>query len=76
MKKIILSLLMALGLAAGAHAGGGGIAWDKFPQEKANDLGIIVVMAAANGALELYLERKKPEEVTHRTRRIVTGAAR
>lgn len=38
MKKIILSLVMALGLAAGAHAAGGGIAWDKFPQEKATDL--------------------------------------
>jgi len=45
MKKIILSLLMALGLAAGAHAAGGGIAWDKFPQEKANDLA-----ALQNGA--------------------------
>ncbi len=38
MKKIILTLVMALGLAAGAHAAGGGIAWDKFPQEKATDL--------------------------------------
>jgi ubiquinol-cytochrome c reductase cytochrome c1 subunit len=38
MKKIILSLVMALGLTAGAHAAGGGIAWDKFPQEKATDL--------------------------------------
>ena len=45
MKKIILSLLMALGLAAGAHAAGGGIAWDKFPQEKATDLA-----ALQNGA--------------------------
>lgn len=45
MKKIILSLLMALGLAAGAHAAGGGIAWDKFPQEKSNDLA-----ALQNGA--------------------------
>ena len=45
MKKIILSVLMALGLAAGAHAAGGGIAWDKFPQEKANDLA-----ALQNGA--------------------------
>lgn len=38
MKKIILTLVMALGLVAGAHAAGGGIAWDKFPQEKTNDL--------------------------------------
>jgi len=38
MKKIILTLVMALGLTAGAHAAGGGIAWDKFPQEKATDL--------------------------------------
>ncbi len=45
MKKIILSLLMALGLATGAVASEGGIAWDKFPQEKANDLA-----ALQNGA--------------------------
>jgi ubiquinol-cytochrome c reductase cytochrome c1 subunit len=38
MKKIILTLVMALGLSAGALAAGGGIAWDKFPQEKATDL--------------------------------------
>lgn len=38
MKKIILTLVMALGLVAGAHAAGGGIAWDKFPQEKSTDL--------------------------------------
>ena len=38
MKKIILTLVMAFGLTAGAHAAGGGIAWDKFPQEKATDL--------------------------------------
>lgn len=45
MKKIILSLLMALGLSVGAHAAGGGIAWDKFPQEKSTDLA-----ALQNGA--------------------------
>ncbi len=45
MKKIILSLLMALGLATGAVASEGGIAWDKFPQEKSNDLA-----ALQNGA--------------------------
>jgi ubiquinol-cytochrome c reductase cytochrome c1 subunit len=38
MKKIILCLLLALGLTGGALAAGGGIAWDKFPQEKATDL--------------------------------------
>ena len=31
MKKLLLSLIAALGLAAGAHAAGGGIAWDKAP---------------------------------------------
>ncbi len=45
MKKIILSLLMALGLATGAVASEVGIAWDKFPQEKSNDLA-----ALQNGA--------------------------
>ncbi|MFT3664424.1 cytochrome c1 [Piscinibacter sp.] len=45
MKKIILSVLMALGLAAGATASEGGIAWDSFPQDKANDLA-----ALQNGA--------------------------
>jgi len=37
LKNIALSLLMALGLAVGAQAGGGGIAWDKAPV-KTNDL--------------------------------------
>lgn len=45
MKKIILSLIMALGLAAGATASEGGIVLDTFPQEKANDLA-----ALQNGA--------------------------
>ena len=31
MKKLLLSLIAALGLAAGAHAAGGGIAWDQAP---------------------------------------------
>ena len=31
MKKLLLSLIAALGLAAGAHAAGGGMAWDKAP---------------------------------------------
>ena len=38
MKKIILTLVMALGLLGGAAASEGGFAWDKFPQEKATDL--------------------------------------
>ena len=37
MKKLLLSLIAALGLAAGAHAAGGGMAWDKAPG-KTNDL--------------------------------------
>ncbi|MHA7599563.1 cytochrome c1 [Alicycliphilus sp. T452] len=31
MKKFILTLVAALGLVAGAHASGGGMAWDKAP---------------------------------------------
>ena len=31
MKKLLLSLIAALGLAAGAHAAGGGMAWEKAP---------------------------------------------
>jgi ubiquinol-cytochrome c reductase cytochrome c1 subunit len=38
MKKLIVSLLAALALAGAAHAAGGGIAWDRFPTQKANDL--------------------------------------
>jgi ubiquinol-cytochrome c reductase cytochrome c1 subunit len=37
MKKILLIVTMALGLATGAQAAGGGIAWDKAPN-KTNDL--------------------------------------
>ncbi len=38
LKNTVLGLVMALGLAVGAHAsGGGGIAWDKAPV-KTNDL--------------------------------------
>ena len=36
-KKILLALVAAAGLAAGAHAAEGGIAWDKAPN-KTNDL--------------------------------------
>lgn len=38
MKKLIFSLIAALGLVAGAHASEGGIAWDKAP-DRTNDLG-------------------------------------
>ncbi|MCI1192951.1 cytochrome c1 [Calidifontimicrobium sp. SYSU G02091] len=45
MKKLIVSLLAALAFAGAAHAAGGGIAWDRFPTQKANDLA-----ALQNGA--------------------------
>ncbi len=38
MKKLIFSLIAALGLVAGAHASEGGMAWDKAPNNT-NDLG-------------------------------------
>ena len=38
MKKLLISLLFALGLAGGAVASEGGIAWDKFPVAKLNDM--------------------------------------
>ena len=34
LQSVLLSLLL---LAGGAHAAGGGLAWDKFPTEKLND---------------------------------------
>ncbi len=49
MKKLFASLCAAvaliLGTAPAAHAAGGGVAWDKFPTEKMNDLA-----ALQNGA--------------------------
>ena len=49
MKKIIISLALALGLAAGAHAAGGDtIAWDKAPN-KIND------MAALQNGAKLFV---------------------
>jgi ubiquinol-cytochrome c reductase cytochrome c1 subunit len=45
MKKLISTLLLAIGLAGGALAAEGGIAWDKFPQEKTTDMA-----ALQNGA--------------------------
>lgn len=44
MKKVLISLLAALGFVAGAHANTGGIAWDKAP-DRTNDLA-----ALQNGA--------------------------
>ena len=45
MKKIFLSLLIALGCMSGASANEGGYAWDKFPTEKMSDMA-----ALQNGA--------------------------
>jgi ubiquinol-cytochrome c reductase cytochrome c1 subunit len=39
MKKILLCLFMLLTLAPGARASEGGLAWDKFPEEKLTDMG-------------------------------------
>ena len=44
MKKVLISFLLAMGFTLGAHAAGGGIAWDKAPN-KTNDLA-----ALQNGA--------------------------
>ena len=49
MKKFVLSLLLALGFAAGASANEGGYAWDKFPVEKMND------MAALQNGAKLFV---------------------
>jgi ubiquinol-cytochrome c reductase cytochrome c1 subunit len=38
MKKIIASILLSLGFVTGALASGGGMAWDKFPEDKLNDM--------------------------------------
>jgi ubiquinol-cytochrome c reductase cytochrome c1 subunit len=45
MKKILLSLLLAFGLQAGASASEGGYPWDRFPQAKMTDMA-----ALQNGA--------------------------
>ena len=45
MKKLLATLLFSLACATGAQAAGGGIAWDKFPQDRATD-----VAALQNGA--------------------------
>jgi ubiquinol-cytochrome c reductase cytochrome c1 subunit len=41
MKKLLACLAAMLALATGAHAAEGGIAWDKFPPEKLNDVAAI-----------------------------------
>src|SRR5207245_9511883 len=38
MKKLLLSLLLALGFVSGAAANEAGIPWDHFPQEKMSDV--------------------------------------
>jgi ubiquinol-cytochrome c reductase cytochrome c1 subunit len=38
MKKLFLSLLMALGLVGGVQASAGGIQWDRFPTDKLTDM--------------------------------------
>ncbi len=48
MKKWIFSLVLAMGLATGAHANSGGIAWDKAPN-KTND------MAALQNGAKLFV---------------------
>jgi ubiquinol-cytochrome c reductase cytochrome c1 subunit len=45
LQKLIVALLSGLLLAGAARAAGGGIAWDKFPQERVTDLA-----ALQNGA--------------------------
>lgn len=49
MKKILISLLFALGLAGGAVASEGGVALDPFPVEKMND------MAALQNGAKLFV---------------------
>jgi ubiquinol-cytochrome c reductase cytochrome c1 subunit len=49
MKKLILSLLACLSLAGPAMAAGGGVAWDKFPKERATD------MAALQNGAKLFV---------------------
>lgn len=38
MKKFICTLLISIAALSGAQAAGGGIVWDKFPQEKSTDV--------------------------------------
>ena len=48
MKKVLITLIVALGFVAGAHASSGGIAWDKAPN-KTND------MAALQNGAKLFV---------------------
>jgi ubiquinol-cytochrome c reductase cytochrome c1 subunit len=49
MKKLIVTLLLSFGFAAGAAAAEGGAHWDKFPEEKATD------MAALQNGAKLFV---------------------
>jgi ubiquinol-cytochrome c reductase cytochrome c1 subunit len=49
MKKLVLSLLLSLGVVAGAAANEGGYTWDKFPTEKMSD------MAALQNGAKLFV---------------------
>ncbi len=49
MKKLILTLLACFSMLHGAHAAGGGIAWDKFPTERTTD------MAALQNGAKLFV---------------------
>ncbi|KNZ33784.1 MAG: cytochrome C [Methylibium sp. NZG] len=49
MKKLIASFLISFGLVTGAGAAGDGVAWDKFPTERATD------MAALQNGAQLFV---------------------
>src|SRR3954471_23690597 len=49
MKKLILTLLVAFGLQAGAYANEEGYAWDRFPESKMTD------MAALQNGAKLFV---------------------
>jgi len=49
MKKFILALLAGLSVFSSVHAASGGIAWDKFPQERVTD------MAALQNGAKLFV---------------------
>ena len=49
MKKLILGLLASLCLWSSAHAAGGGVAWDKFPEKRITD------MAALQNGAKLFV---------------------
>lgn len=49
MKKLLACLIAFLAFSSGAHAAGGGPAWDKFPSEKLNE------MAALQNGAKLFV---------------------